>query len=142
MNVVLVNPYSRKCVYQGVRNYSFSENFAYALNEWSLEVWVQLHCNFEHSLRKHEVFLQHFMFTIEPNNWQIRESSWCVFFPKRFDFGNFEDNCPRVLDIFSFSEKLLVKDFKDIFHILRVQISILGLHSTFEVTAFTFSIDR
>ena len=27
---------TRTCVYQGVRNVSFSENFAYQLNEWSL----------------------------------------------------------------------------------------------------------
>ena len=26
----------RSCAYQGVRNVSFSENFAYVLNEWSL----------------------------------------------------------------------------------------------------------
>ena len=25
----------KKCAYQGVRNVSFSENFAYVLNEWS-----------------------------------------------------------------------------------------------------------
>ena len=27
---------SRTCVYQGLKNVSFSENFAYVLNEWSL----------------------------------------------------------------------------------------------------------
>ena len=27
---------TRTCVYQGVRNHSFTENFAYVLNEWSL----------------------------------------------------------------------------------------------------------
>ena len=27
--------YTRMCEYQGVRNISFSENFAYVLNEWS-----------------------------------------------------------------------------------------------------------
>ena len=31
---------TRTCAYQGVRNVSFSENFAYVLNEWSLTDFV------------------------------------------------------------------------------------------------------
>ena len=29
----------RTCVYQGVRNVSFSENFAYVLNGWTLSLF-------------------------------------------------------------------------------------------------------
>ena len=68
---------------------------------------------------------------LESNNWQIHLSFWGVLFPKLFEFGNFEGNYPKVLDIFLFSEILLVKDFKDIFHILRVQISVFS--STFYI---------
>ena len=31
---------TRTCTYQGIRNVSFSENFAYLLNEWSHIVWA------------------------------------------------------------------------------------------------------
>ena len=34
---------TRMCAYQGVRNVSFSENFASVLNEWSLKFdWVSV----------------------------------------------------------------------------------------------------
>ena len=33
---------TRTCAYQGVRNVSFSENFAYVLNEWSLGFLIKL----------------------------------------------------------------------------------------------------
>ena len=46
------NPLIRTCTYQGVINVSFSENFAYVLNGWSLKYTVKLLSNYPFCLKK------------------------------------------------------------------------------------------
>ena len=70
----------RTCVYQGVRNVSFSENFAYVLNEWHLWRWMHTEAYFftlssihDGAFCEEQCFFSLFFFLADTGNLQERK---------------------------------------------------------------------
>ena len=67
----------RKCAYQGVRNFSFPENFAYTQNEWSSLVLIFYFLFFLHGcLRNKAVFALHFLVFFFSRRYIFLRKSW------------------------------------------------------------------